>query len=531
MSVEVYAQQQHSQEVVELRQHIARLQDIAIQHRRTKETLRALVEGTATAIGDDFFRSLVRNLAAALQVRHAFVAEFAGSDSRVRTLAFWSDGAFLDRVEFDLPGTPCEQVLCGQSQHYPEGVQQLFPRDAALTTLEAESYLAIPLRTPAGTIVGHLAVIDTKPMPLEAIDLSIFHAFAARAGAELDRKRTETTLNRMQLENLQLQDEIHAEHNFNEIIGTSAAMQKVFAQIEQVASTDATVLITGETGTGKELIARALHNRSARREQPLIKVNCTALPTTLIESELFGHEKGAFTGALARKIGRFELADGGTLFLDEIGDVSLEVQVKLLRVLQEHEFERVGGTQTLTSDVRVIAATNRDLKQAVAEQTFRADLYYRLNVFPLPLPPLRDRDDDIALLVRHFVNKHTRKLGKQITHIAPETLHQLTSYTWPGNIRELEHVIERAVIRSSGSTLEVAEEFMSTPTVTCTTDQQLRSLAEVEREYIMHILDRTRGVVEGPKGAATVLQLHPNTLRGRMRKLGITLGVQRRDIV
>lgn len=332
-----------------------------------------------------------------------------------------------------------------------------------------------------------------------------------------------TQLYVLQNENSYLQEEIKTVHNFEEIIGSSPAMAKVLRQVEQVAGTDATVLIVGETGTGKELFARALHNLSQRHEKPLIKVNCAALPAGLIESEFFGHEKGAFTGAIARKIGRFELAHGGTVFLDEIGDLPLDLQVKLLRVLQEQEFERVGSSQTIRVDVRVITATNRDLHKAVEEGKFRADLYYRLNVFPISIPPLRERNGDIALLAQYFVNKHMHKLGKQIEQIAPTTLRKLSAYRWPGNVRELEHVVERAIIMSEGPVLSIEDSFLPSAPAADEAGQQTGplSLEDVERQHILKTLKHTHWVVEGPKGAALILELHPNTLRGRMRKLGI----------
>ena len=333
--------------------------------------------------------------------------------------------------------------------------------------------------------------------------------------------QVEKLKDRLQAENIYLQEEIKGEYNFEEIIGASAAMKKVFQRIEQVANTDTTVLITGETGTGKELVARAIHNRSGRRARPPIKVNCAALPATLVESELFGHEKGAFTGAISRKIGRFELADGGTSFLDEIGDVPLEVQVKLLRVLQEQEFERIGGAQTIKVDVRLIAATNRDLSKAVKDNIFRADLFYRLNVFPIHVPPLRERKEDIPLLVQHFVNKFKQKMSKDINEISDETLQSLTEYHWPGNVRELASVIERAVVMSDDSILRIDREVFLASPVTVSGSEESPALEDVERQHILKILQQTRWVIDGPKGAARVLGLHPNTLRHRMQKLGI----------
>ncbi len=292
-----------------------------------------------------------------------------------------------------------------------------------------------------------------------------------------------------------------------------------------VAPTDTSVLITGETGTGKELIARAIHSASTRREKPLIKVNCAALPTGLVESELFGHEKGAFTGAINRRIGRFELAAGGTIFLDEIGEIPLDVQTKLLRILQEREFERLGGAQTIKADVRIIAATNRDLLKAVREKTFREDLYYRLSVFPLQIPPLRDRKDDIPPLADFLVNKFAARVGKRIDGVDQDTMPRLLAYSWPGNVRELENVVERAVILASGSKLKIGADVLSEktelPTHQDQAGQRPATLEATEREHILAVLRQTRWIVGGSRGAAKILALHPNTLRSRMKKLGI----------
>ena len=287
-----------------------------------------------------------------------------------------------------------------------------------------------------------------------------------------------------------------------------------------MAATDATVLITGETGTGKELIARAIHSNSRRAARPLIKVNCAALPAGLVESELFGHERGAFTGAIARRIGRFELADGGTLFLDEIGELPLETQAKLLRVLQEHELERVGGGTPIPVDVRIIAATNRDLIKAVHDRTFREDLYYRLSVFPLPLPPLRERAEDIPLLVRFLVERFAARTGRRIEGVSQETMRRLAAYRWPGNIRELENVIERAIILAAGPTLDFQIDS-ERPAPAAIEDSSASSLEAVERRHILAVLEQTHWIIDGPRGAAGILGLHPNTLRSRLKKLGI----------
>jgi transcriptional regulator with PAS, ATPase and Fis domain len=325
---------------------------------------------------------------------------------------------------------------------------------------------------------------------------------------------------RLQAENLYLQEEIKGVFSFDEIVGESAGLRRVFHKVEQVAPTDSNVLILGETGTGKELLARAIHGRSPRQHRPLVKVNCAALPSTLIESEFFGHEKGAFTGALTRKIGRFELADGGTIFLDEIGDLALELQAKLLRVLQEGEFERIGSTTTLKVNVRVIAATNRKLEKEVVACTFRPDLYYRLSVFPIELPPLRERRDDIPLLVWFFVGRSQRKLGKSITEISKRTMDALTSYSWPGNVRELENVIERAVILSPGPTLRVDESFVrAVPRHAAATSG--KTLEEIERAHILRVIEECGGRIKGTDNAAARLGLNPSTLRSRMKKLAI----------
>ncbi len=343
---------------------------------------------------------------------------------------------------------------------------------------------------------------------------------------------------RLEKENVYLREELREEHNFEEIVGNSPALLKVLHAVEQVAPTNSTVLIYGETGTGKELVARAIHSRSPRNGRALVSVNCSAISAGLVESELFGHMKGAFTGALERRIGRFELANGGTIFLDEIGELPLETQVKLLRVLQEQEFEPVGSSRTLQVDVRVIAATNRNLREAVEAGRFRSDLFYRLNVFPIEIPPLRERRSDIPQLVAFCLSRFSQRLGKKIRGVSRESMENLMSYPWPGNIRELQNVIERATIVSAEPTLRLdrdlmpvvaAHKDMKAPETDAPEDRQadldspkpLLTLDEVERNHIGAALQHARGVVDGPKGAAKILNLHPNTLRHRMDKLGI----------
>ncbi|MGI9550759.1 MAG: sigma-54 interaction domain-containing protein [Aurantibacter sp.] len=336
---------------------------------------------------------------------------------------------------------------------------------------------------------------------------------------EAAQKQIEKLKNQFEKESRYLQTEIKSEHNHDEIIGRSGALKNTLKKIEQVAPTDSTVLILGETGTGKELMARAIHNASMRKDRPLVKVNCAALPTYLIESELFGHEKGSFTGAINQHIGRFELANEGTIFLDEIGEMPLELQVKLLRVLQEGEFERIGNPATIKTDVRVIAATNRDLKKEIAEGNFREDLYYRLNVFPIKVPPLRDRKEDIPFLVRQFVSKTGKKIGRSIDTIPEKLISAFKRHSWPGNIRELENVIERAVIMSEGNTLSADDASLDSRPIL---DKDLEgSLEEVERNYILQVLKSCSWKVEGDRGASSVLGLNPSTLRSRMLKHGL----------
>ena len=705
------------------------------------EPFRSLVAATADKVGEDFFRQLVKHVALALDVSHAFVAEFAGSPTRVRTIAQWGHERWLDNVEYDLAGTPCEEVLRGPLCLYPDGVQARFPRDTPLAEMGARGYLGVPLRAADGRTLGHLAVIDVKPMPGEPTFREIFELFADRARVELERLRADAALegasrdlqfrlertaedlrvardqltalveiqravaghlerralfvavaealqgvipvervvlllpgsdptaltvyaaygktgiqffegetvpragtiagwvveqgrpfvvargdevrqrfpvsytrirqegmdsvavlpllaegrcvgalalmaqppdawaavapglleqiaaavavavdhcmayeelqslrDRLARENVYLQEEIRREHPFEELVGSSPALLAILRQVEQVAPTDTSVLILGETGTGKELIARAIHSRSARRDRPLVKVNCAAISAGLVESELFGHVKGAFTGALERRVGRFELADGGTIFLDEIGELPLETQVKLLRVLQEQEFEPVGSSRTVRVNVRVIAATNRDLPEAIRAGRFRTDLFYRLNVFPIEVPPLRGRRSDIPQLVTFFLSGFVKKFGKRIASVSPETMDRLTSYAWPGNIRELQNIVERAVVLCEGAVLELDQDLapvsgpapfahepsrpVEPPGVSGTSSgasaaargpepSDLPTLEEAERRHIVAALERSGGVIHGPRGAARILDLHPNTLRSRMERLGI----------
>lgn len=361
---------------------------------------------------------------------------------------------------------------------------------------------------------------------------ALHNANAQLTGEIAERKKAEASLlsayaeikklkTRLQAENLYLQEEVDRQYNFGEIIGKSHLLCRVFSQIEQVAPMNATVLLLGETGTGKGVVARAIHSRSLRKRRPLITVNCATLPAALVESELFGRERGAFTGSDSKQIGRFELADGGTIFLDEIGELPLELQCKLLRVIQDGEFERLGNPHTIKTDVRIIAATNRNLEEAIRNGQFREDLFYRLNVFPITMPPLRERQDDIPLLVNHFVAKYNAKIGRKIEVVLKRTLSELEEYHWPGNVRELESCIERAVITSQGNTLQIGDRFQFSPKPEPPAGQALKALVELEHDHILQVLKKTGWRIEGKNGAAILLGLNASTLRARMRKYGI----------
>ncbi len=693
---------------------------------------RAVVEATADKAGLDFLRHLVKNLAQSLGVEHAFVAEFAGDKDRVKTIAFWSRDDWRPNIEYRLSGTPCERVVLGQYCLYKDDVQRLFPEDSDLVSLKARSYLGVPLCGANGQALGHLAVLDTRPMDDDPRGFALFEVFANRARVEMETLHAEAVLrrglgelevrlestrrdlavtqqsldlahselqalleinqsstrhlrradlfaelarcvrpllrcerfgievptgpeslqvhvlaldqpargpmieefpsagtacrwaqenrqryvagsreelretfpmtyvvmdregmeslcalpllreeksfgalffmstwrdayreipvtliegvagavavavdncfayeevrqlrDRLSAENVYLQEEIQQEHNFGEMVGKSPALSRVLSLVEAVAPTPSTVLILGETGTGKELIARAIHDRSPRRDRPLVKVNCSAISAGLVESELFGHVRGAFTGAVGARTGRFEIADGGTIFLDEIGDLPLETQVKLLRVLQEREIEPVGSSHPRRVDVRVIAATNRDLEKEVAAGRFRADLYFRLNVVPILIPPLREREGDVALLAYFFADRFAREFGKRIERIAPEALQRLVAYPWPGNVRELSNVVERAVVLARGPLLEVAAELLpegagaAQAPVRAPAEASLpqrapgQTLEETLRRHIRDTLEGSGWVIEGERGAAALLGISASTLRSRMKKLGV----------
>ncbi len=497
------------------------------ERKRKEKLLRSVSEATATEIGRDYFKSLVENIADALDVSLVLVTECADMQkTKLRTLAFMKAGSLNENIEYDTDGTPCKLIMnSGNAYYQASNIQQDFHKEAGI-----EGYLGIPIRSAEGDVIGHIAILHEEELKVTVEEQEILKMFAERAGVEIERKvanekligaleEVELLKDRLEAENSYLQDEIKLEHNFDEIITQSVKFKRVLNELEQVAKTDATVLVLGESGTGKELLARAIHNISLRNQRTLVKINCAALPANLIESELFGHEKGAFTGAVSQKAGRFELADGGTIFLDEIGEVPIELQPKLLRVLQEGEFERLGGTKTLKVNARVIAATNRNLENEVADGNFRADLYYRLNVFPINSLPLRERKEDIPLLVKYFVDKYGTKIGKKVKSIPKRVIKSLQLYNWPGNIRELENVVERALILSPTDKLELGDWIPKKGDKE--KSHALVSLEEYERDYILHVLNETMWRVSGDKGAAKILGMKPTTLESRMKKLGI----------
>ena len=623
--------------------------------------LRTILEGTATETGAEFFKALVRNLADALHTQGAWVTEYFPESRRLRALAFWMGGQWLDDWEMVIDGTPCERVINERCLiHIPDNLIELYGDDPDVRTSGAVSYMGMPLLDLDNKTLGHLAVLDTRPMPAEPRTQALFQIFAARAAAEMRRLRAEAqvlereqklgrlvgsamdaiievdqhlrvtqmnpaaekvfgyaaaevagrsftqflngdsreklarliidldtrpegqrslwipggliatgnhgsefqaeaTLSRFDLErepfytlilrNVSerlaaeqkirsltgeaeyLREEISSLVGSDEILGRSGALQRVLADVQQVAVTDATVLVLGETGTGKEMIARVIHFASRRRDKPLIKVNCAAIPASLIESEFFGHEQGAFTGATKKRDGRFALAHGGTIFLDEVGELPLDLQSKLLRVLQEGEFEPVGSAHTRKVDARVIAATNRDLAQAVHDGKFREDLYYRLNVFPISLPALRERREDIGMLASAFAQKFAKRLGRSLEPLSHDCLRRLEAYNWPGNVRELQNIIERAVITSSDGKLNLDRalpETVNLPHSVSSNDgaaakrvRTAKELEELERQNLIAALESVDWKVAGSNGAAQLLGIKPTTLSSRMKALGI----------
>lgn len=621
-------------------------------------SLKRIFEGTSEFTGTLFFKSLVKNLAQVLDVHGVWVTEYKKEENKLNALAFWLDGKFVDKYEYSIKNTPCEPVL-GSDQicHVPEKVIELYPLDPDLPPMGAVSYMGLVLKDENGKILGHLAMLDQKPMKEIPEVFLIFKIFAARAQAEMRRlqyekllRQSEAKINRLlngtmdaiielntdlcisqandaalnvfeveaahfirrsidnfldfesykrvydtipfltkeneqpaaiwlhghlnclkasgktfpadatmsryeyegnvfyalyirdvndklqneeEIKKLTIETTLLKERISNELsgnlIGESQALNKVFVQIEQVAPTDSTVLILGETGTGKELIAKEIHNRSRRKERPFIAVNCAALPAELIESELFGHVKGAFTGATETREGRFSLADKGTLFLDEIGELPLALQAKLLRVVQEGEFEPVGSSLTRKADVRFIAATHRNLKEAVQQKLFREDLFYRLNVFPIPVPALRDRDSDVILLAEGFLAQLCKKHGRKLLQLSEANKHELLKYSWPGNVRELQNIIERAVITAQSNYLNITLEPEKRREKTDPQKQSLvvnyDELKQMEKENLQLALKLSNGKVFGNNGAAKLLGIPPTTLNSKLAKFGLKPGL------
>jgi len=409
-----------------------------------------------------------------------------------------------------------EALLTSDIQDSPEFVEH-----AALLKVGLRCVISVPMAI-KGKLIGTLNLASNEPGRYGEGDVSLLSAISEQVSLAIENllayEEIAALKARLEEENVYLQEEVRTEAAFGDVVGQSPALLEVLASVRKVAQTDSTVLVMGETGTGKELIVRAIHSLSRRKDKLLVKVNCAALPAGVIESELFGHEKGAFTGALLRKIGRFELAHRGTLFLDEIGDLPAELQAKLLRVLQDGEFERVGGTQTLKVDVRLIAATNRDLERAVREERFRSDLYYRLNVFPITVPPLRERLEDVPRLARHFAMLYASKMGKQVGPLTPSLMDRLRAYGWPGNVRELQNVIERAVILSPKGRFDLGE-LVSTASTHA--KSPARSLEDLDRQHILSVLGETGWKVSGERGAAKILGVKRTTLEARMKRLGI----------
>ena len=624
--------------------------------------LRSIVEGTAAETGEGFFPALVENLSRAMGTMGAWVAVYDEPTRTLRALSMKMRDQWPDGYSYPIEGTPCQAAVEEQRMlHIPDRLVDLFDADLSLRQYGPVSYLGVPLFDVDGRIIGHLAVLDDKPMPEEPRSIAIFRIFASRAASELRRLErdralrereaqlsrlvesamdaivnlndelmialmnpaaervfgcergafigrnfrellapdsranlvdctaellgreqqsaslwipgglrvatnggrsfhAEATLSQYSADQRQwftlilrdveerlaaerriasllsetesLREELRALGAFAPILGSSPALLSTLREVESVAATDTTVLLLGETGTGKELFARALHAGSPRSQKPLVKVNCGAMPANLIESELFGHEKGAFTGATSRREGRFALAHGGTLFLDEIGELPVELQPKLLRVLQESEFEPVGSSRTVKVDVRVVAATNRDLAARVREGSFREDLYYRLNVFPIRIPPLRERGDDIAELAQEFVDRFGRRFGRRLAPLSQSTLARLAAYSWPGNVRELANVLERGVIISKGDTFDIDRALLDTlprdsaprlPAAAKPTHiLSARELEDLERANIVRALEASGWKVAGGQGAAARLGMNPSTLNSRMRALGIT---------
>ena len=506
--------------------------------RQERDRSQLLLEINNALVSHLDLRELVKTISSSLQhvLQHDFVglAIYDAESGKMFSRAADSElEPMLEGIYYEPEGTVSGVTFkTGQPFYLPRPDTERFFSPVAQRFFERglKTLYAVPV-TVHGRMLGVLSVASSREDALTQDDRELFQEIskqvAIAAANALAVRDLEALKNKLAQEKLYLEDEIRSEFNFEEIIGQSPALRQVLRLVETVAASDSTVLLLGETGTGKELIARAVHDHSHRKSRTFVKLNCAAIPTGLLESELFGHEKGAFTGAIAQKIGRLELADQGTLFLDEVGDIPVEIQPKLLRALQEREFERLGSTHTKKVNVRLVAATNRDLEKMIAAREFRSDLYYRLNVFPIRIPPLRERQEDIPLLVRYFAEKFARRMQKPIESIPAGTMAQLRAWPWPGNVRELENLIERSVILTTGGALQVPLSEMKQATNTAlplasSTPSTISTLEATDREHIIKVLRDTRGVLAGPNGAASRLGLKRTTLQYKMKKLGIT---------
>ncbi len=507
---------------------------------RERDRLRVLLDLNNAVVTNletgQLFQAISSCLKSSFKMDYASLALFDPEINafRLQALDFpASRGLIQENAVLPIDGSPSGYVMkSGTPKLFtPADIEALSPQAAKYLLGEGlRSFVSLPLIS-RQKLLGTLNLGARREELFSPDDVALLAQAAGQIAIALDNalsyKRIEELNAQLAEEKVYLEDEIRTEHQFEEIIGQSKTLRVILKQIETVAPTDSNVLIYGETGTGKELVARAVHALSARRQGTFVKLNCAAIPTGLLESEMFGHEKGAFTGAIAQRIGRFELAHRGTMFLDEVGEIPLELQSKLLRVLQEREFERLGSSRTIRTDARVIAATNRDLDRMVQDHQFRSDLYYRLNVFPVTVPPLRDRPEDIPLLVRYFVQQFARRMNKSLSTIPAEDMRALVRYPWPGNIRELQNLVERAVILSSGPVLatpvrELAKAGASSPSApAAATGLNVVTLESAEREAILRALRQSGGRVGGPQGAAAALAMKRTTLQARMRKLGI----------
>ena len=508
---------------------------------RERDRLRVLLELNNAVVTnletDQLFRAISSCLKNSFGMEYASLALYDPEINafRLRALDFpASRGLIPENAVLPMDGSPSGYVMKhGTPKLFtPADIEALSPEAARYLFGEGlRSFVSLPLIS-RQKILGTLNLGSRLEDLFSADDVALLAQAAGQIAIALDNalsyKQIEELNAQLADEKVYLEDEIRTEHQFEEIVGQSAALKAILKQVETVAPTDSNVLIYGETGTGKELVARAIHALSGRRQGTFVKLNCAAIPMGLLESEMFGHEKGAFTGAIAQRVGRFELAHRGTVFLDEVGEIPLELQTKLLRVLQEREFERLGSSRTIRTDARVIAATNRDLEGMVRDHQFRSDLYYRLNVFPVTVPPLRERPEDIPLLVRYFVQQFARRMNKGVTTIPAEEMRALVRYQWPGNIRELQNLVERAVILSSGPVLAIpVPELERTPasmvpTAASAPSPDVITLEDAEREAILRALRNSGGRVSGQHGAATALGMKRTTLQARMRKLGIS---------